>query len=650
MTAHLASTAAWLALTLLPLGPAYAFAYLEHSWVTDRACSEALARLAPAVAADETLAARYLALALVCPERAVPRYCVDDRKTATAQLNLLEDASDAHGVTLGDFAALPDHYSRYGPVRGLDRAGVGLLGAVLGWLGDGAGGVGGIIEDVAEEGCDDSDVPWEVVERDVSAELARLRTDGHLPAVPQGALSALDRAPPAAGPDDPHALYSFDNPHYLDLVLRNHGHFGAAAYGRWLGFHTTAVDLAEHPCAATLGLDGDALEDIADDAGGAFADVEWDDLDADRRREQGCAMLRERVRGRVERWLERGEAALTAPVRALALDDARLDAVVSALMAAVFEGAGLHYLQDDLAGGHLRTDRTAVSGLADSRFTHDLDGDLGVAARLDTLDGSTAFVAFGDGRLLGPALAPSDDCDTLPAPSREATTACLLRRQRGLLVATTAASLLDWALGGAAYQPPAAHGCDAEEEPRAFVCRALPMRPVSAGPSPSSPPPETLARGDLPVPPPPFSYESVLIAADFDATGGPPRLGARLELLTELGDSAGWMRSYDLGVLVAPASDRARYDVELAHLFHFRWAARFLVNAGPYVYVSATGLGDDPDFVAGVGPDLGLTFLPEGWTQAPLEFTLNWRMPLRLIGGAAVEAHFVGAAIGLAFM
>lgn len=636
-------------LLVIALGPAPAWAldYLEHSWATDRACAEALARLAPAVATDPALGARYVALGLVCPERPTRRYCVNDLKQAQAQLNLLEVGSGEHGVTLGDFAALPDHYSRFGPVRGLERAGVGLLEDVLGWLGDGRGAVGGIIDDVAEEACDGAAVPWDVVEADVSAELAALRRDGHLASVPAPARAALERLVPSQGPHDPHALLSFDNPHFLDLVLRNHGHFGDAAYRTWAGFHATAVDIAARGCPAVLGLDDDVLEDIADDAGGRFAEVPWDDLDPKALRERGCDLLRDRVSRRVTRWLERADPTLTAPVRA---SPPPTDAVVAALMAVVFEGAGLHFLQDDLAGGHLRTDRTAVSGLADSRFTHDLDGDLGVSARLDTLFGSARFVAYGDGRLLGAPLAASTDCEALPATTREATTACLLRRQRGLLVATTAASLVDWALGGAAYQPPAGQSCDDEPSARAFVCRALPMRPVSAGVPPGAATPQTLARGELPVPPPPFSYESVLVAADFDATGGPPRMGVRLELLTELGAWAGWMRSYTVSVLVQPASDRARYDLEFAHLFHFRWAARFLVNAGPFVYLGATGLGDDPDIAAGVGPDLGLSFLPEGWTQAPLEVTFSWRMPVRVVGPVEVEAHFIEAAIGLAFM
>ena len=72
MTRRIAPIVRTFLVVVLTSAPAWAFGYLEHTWATDRACAEALIRLAPAVAADERLAPRYLALALVCPERATP--------------------------------------------------------------------------------------------------------------------------------------------------------------------------------------------------------------------------------------------------------------------------------------------------------------------------------------------------------------------------------------------------------------------------------------------------------------------------------------------------------------------------------------------------------------------------------------------------
>ena len=66
-------------------------------------------------------------------------------------------------------------------------------------------------------------------------------------------------------------------------------------------------------------------------------------------------------------------------------------------------------------------------------------------------------------------------------------------------------------------------------------------------------------------------------------------------------------------------------------MFHWRWAARFLINAGVYTYGGFQGLGENVSVLWGLGPNVGMTLLPEGWTKIPLEFTFSYRFPLTLL-------------------
>ena len=70
------------------------------------------------------------------------------------------------------------------------------------------------------------------------------------------------------------------------------------------------------------------------------------------------------------------------------------------------------------------------------------------------------------------------------------------------------------------------------------------------------------------------------------------------------------------------------------------------------------GLVRDVSVLWGLGPNVGMTLLPEGWTKIPLEFTFSYRFPLTLLNSRygltteAIrgEAHWLELSIGLAFM
>lgn len=659
-----------LAATLL-LVPAMArgFVYVEHSYLTDRACRAALEQLAPTVGPDAPLArrARYLALALACPTPWRAPYCADGEKQAESWLSRPDGPpaeSGDHPATLGDLSALGDHVSRLGPVRGLERAGTeGLVGTVYGWLAQPPGDIGGIVGDVAEEVCrGEPAVPWARLDADVDAALAA--ADAGFADLPAHLMDPLRRGPITLGPTDPDVLFTFDNPHYLDLNLRNHDHFGRAAHAAWLGLHAAAVAAGRRPCAETIGLDADALEDLADDGAAAFAAVPWDDLPTADRHRRGCALLGSLVAARLRLWAAAADPALVAPVRdvvgrldAARPDDPLLTHAAAALAGLTLEGMGLHFLQDALAGGHLRTDRNA-RGLGETRYAHDADNRRGVEAAVTTRAGTYRLVAFGDSTLVGDAGDAPARCDA--ATPDAAVSACLLRHQRGVVVAVGAASLVDWALGGRFYaeRAPAEPGCATLTGAERFACLHLPTAPpVPTGDLVAAPPAQTLERGALPLPPPPFRYESVVAAYSLDASGGPPQVGGRLVLLSELGAWANWMTSYDIG-FQATLGAAPQYVSEWAYRFHWRWAARFVVHAAPIVYGGLEDFDHGVEAFTGLAPSAGMTLLPEGWIKAPFQFDISWRMPLRLgdtvdgwFGDAVrVEAHWLELSLGLAFM
>ncbi len=548
--------------------PAAAFVYLEHAWFTDRGCHAALDRLAqdPRLGTDDALTARYLALAVLCPTQPMQAYCKGDQKQPTSLLHVLGEAPDDANtppVTMGDLSALVDHISRFGPVRNLPRAARdGLLARVAEWLFIDDGAVGGVVSDVAEEQCEAADgVAWAAVEGDV---VAALRSPpGPLPAALLAPLARLD-AP--LGPTDPDGLFTFDNPHYLDLVERNHAHFGAAAHGHWAGYHAAAGAIAERACEVAVALDDDDLDERADEA--------------EQRGGTGCAVVGDRLVARLAQWQAQAPGRWTRPV-AEAIGALQLErrpglraALPSALFGAVFEAAGQHYLQDTFAGGHIRVDRGAL-GLQESRYDHNRDGAHGVLAWLATGARGHAFVAYGDGRLLGPRAAAGPHA-CVPGAPPEVVTDCLVRHQRGLVALASTASFVDWALGVPLQRRPAA-ACAARPALEAFACAHLPTAPMRADGTATPPPaaPQWIP-GSLPNPPPSFDFEDLGTAVGIDPAGGENRLALRLKLFTPIDRWGDWARSHQVEV----AARRRRWELGYGHLFHLRLAARVLLDGG----------------------------------------------------------------------
>ncbi len=663
---------------------ASAYDYIGHTYFTDRACLEAQRKLGKRIqqgkASSDTVA-RYLALSLTCPERWDKPYCVDGYKQYEAGLNRLESPPDDSGdlaATLGDFAALPDHLSRFGPIRGIRR--IGKFGLTLNtwlWLTGEPGDAGGVIGDVAEDACEtDGTVPWTRVEQDIDAALERFAKNDGYEAEPEKLLSPIARTRVPQGPSDPAGQYSFDNPHYLDLVLRNHHHFGALAFSTWLGFHSAAVSVDTRTCEQVIAFDDDQLDDLADDMPG-FEDIDWDDLSRAQQRHKGCQLMRAAIRKRLLEWEKRADPRLVAPVKGIvdSLEtskvegDVVLDDVAVAMTSLVMEGTGLHFLQDGLASGHMRTIRSKEQ-LEAVRYDHDADNRDGVVALLQTRSGEFPFVAFGDTYLLGPSVTKNFvDCDwdklAKGDPSPKLVTACIIQEQRGILVASTTASLVDWALGGTLYDAPtksmpeAPTSCSSKDPLYRYVCRMLPARPtmVTGQDDNSGRIVLRMHHGSIPVPPPVFSYESLMFNVGLEATGEASQFGLHLNLLRELDSRANWMISHRMGLRMTIGSGELnQFMADYAFGFHWRWSARFTVDARPEVFAGLRGLNNNVAFFTGIAPSVSITALPEGWTKLPLELTLGYRLPLVFYGsdngffGDVVSGHWIMFGLGLAYM
>lgn len=714
---------------------AFAFDYLEHSYFTDTACHRAQKQLAAHIEAhpdDVDLKARYLALGLFCPTSWQPDYCADDEKLITGSIHdLAKPPAQSRDVslTLGDYAALPDHFARFGPVKNLPLAGKdGLWDWTTRWMTRRRpGGVGGVVEDVAEDACETDDLPdWGRVEHDIDSYLAR--AEERPLQVPESLLSPLNRAPIPRGPADPAGVYSFDNPHYLDLVLRNHNHFGVQAYSSWLGFHGVGIEIAGRRCESTLALDDWRLGRIARRVPG-FDEVDFDELPEEERATKACAMLGEVMRDRLAAWRKVADPALLAPVEkdlSLLLDEDQapssseegseparpdmtavlqsarlLDATTSSVMGLVFEGSGLHFLQDGLAAGHMRTIRTR-GGLKEARYDHDHDNRHGVVALMRTRAGVFPMVAFGDSFMLGPL----DEVSPEPCEGFEAISAgiddvtrqhqvsvCLVQHQRGILTASSMASLLDWALGGTLYgleegvddhvdmarkealtDTASAVGgehkvpnheahrsiCESRSGLERFVCVHLPSRAtfVAGEELPIGAYGDVMHQGSLPVPPPPFSYEALTTRVGFDIGGRAPQVNVSFTLLSELDDLANWLTSYRLGLTTSLGDGVSQQGfIDFTYSFHWRWAARFLIDGGVSTFAGFRDFDEDPQFFMGLSPVTGFTILPEGWFKIPLEFSLSYRLPLNLLVARQgffkrpiLDGHWLYVGFGLAFM
>jgi hypothetical protein len=666
-------------------GEAQAFDYLEHSYFTDLACTRVLPMLVERVRAepqDGAMAMRVVALGMACPQRWDRPYCAGDYKQVEGSINRLEEEparSHDHSITLGDFAALPDHLASWGPTRGYPRAGGnGLVMRVMEWLAAPHGSAGGVIEDVAEDACETGELTsFVVMQADVDEALGKLAVSGEPESVPVRLLAPAQRAPIKRGPQDPAGAYSFDNPHYLDLVLRNHNHFGENAHASWQGFHSSSMEIAQAPCVETMGLDADELEELAEEVPG-FDAIAWDGLGEAKLREEGCALVGHLSARRAAQWAARAPASVAEPMRPwlvrLAAEErlARGERVLQrqlagALVGLVYEGGGLHFLQDGLSAGHMRTIRTR-GGLQESRYDHDRDNREGVAALVRTRSGDYPIVAFGDSFLGGLPYQQDRGCDWITlagASSHERVSDCLIQQQRGWVAAVTMASLIDWALGGIFLAPLGREDadrptCDVLGGLERWVCEVMPLEaPVAFGYlAPELDRRAPMLHAELPVPPPPFSYEAFSVRLGMNLNGSAPQFHVSSTFLAELDQRANWLTSYRVGIAATLGEgDRNQYLMDFSYNFHWRWAARFLVDMGVFTWGGLRGFDREVSLFAGVGPQVGLTLLPEGWTKTPLEISLLYRVPVvfastnnGFFNEYVIDGHWLYVGFGLAFM
>lgn len=644
-------------------GQAFAWDYLEHAWLTDYSCHHAQEMLAERLEAefDPDLAARYVALGVACPADWQKPYCKDGRKEAVSAINHLspEDLEDGvHPMSLGDYSAFGDHVSRFGPVPGMPNAREhGLIHHTLMWMVyDGA--AGGTLETVAETACDTEVAEFEQNQAQVNAALKDFKARGEWPEIPHKLLHPGIRAAPELGPQDPSAAFSFYNPHYLDLVLRNHTHFGDLAYSAWTGFHSAALEVSGRTCEASLDYSAEELEDLIEDIAGFQEDV-WESLSPAGQVSEACRLLNHALSQRIDAWIQRAPASKSDPVKEYLAQGVPKE-VLPALLGLVLEASGLHYLQDGLASGHMRTVRSRES-LIEVRHDHDNDNLEGVVAVMDTRHQRHSYWAFGDKFLLGPpnsmpCLMDWDTLDRVLYPIPEMLTTCTLQHQRGILAASTTASLVDWALGGPVYEESGACGPVATAE--GFICRALPVRAtLVSGLQGSRMEPEPLVHGTIPVPPRDYAYESLSIRAGLEIPSNVLQLGVSITFLEQLDYMGHFLTSWRAGLSTTLGEgNENQWVADYAYQFHFRLSARFMFDAAPFVFAGLRNI-DDVDFFAGVGPSFGITALPEGWINLPLEIGLTYRLPLVMFSSEngffsatdIIDGHWIQFGIGLAY-
>ena len=710
--------------TSIDVTDSLAFDYLEHMYLTDQVCQHTLHRIEQTLlmeqGVDEDLLTRYLALSLFCPKKdASAPYCEKGVKLATAPLTALSAPpadSGEYSLTLGDITSLPDHIAHFGTTPNLPRAGeYGLTSMILEWISAHEGGVTGTLYDVAEDACEEEKVvDWSGVTSDISSAIETYQAHHRLPTLPVSDLRARARAPLSQGPKDPAALYSFDNPHYLDLIFRNHHHFGDQAYAAWLGFHSVGIDLSKESCPSLITTDPDDLEELADDWP-IFEDMNWSAYSIKERQQRGCDLLSHIINLRLTQWSkdtsptrlaelkrrypklsallslndhtlnhsrQKSQRSLRGPKRTH-IDDSEIrvtkarrlsHALLSASLSLIYEASGLHFLQDCFAGGHMRTIRTR-GGLQESRYDHDADNRDGVIATYYTAKHSQRFVAYGDTYLLGagPTRPPSVNESDASSCSIERSSSphpdyhgarCALQVQRGLISLATMSSLLDWAYGGLMYRSPQEISTLGEDVQNTYkqLSHTLPIAPPLGSAINHSDhliaDEPLLKRANLPVPPPDFSYQVLSHRFAFDITGKTTRLGLQLTLLDTLGQFAHWLSSYRFGLYAdLGEGDLNRWSVDGGYTFHFRWAARFTVDMGLGAHSGWREFNQGLDWYVGLTPFTGLTLLPEGWIKMPLEFTLSYQLPLTFYdqgvgfpGYQLIDGHYFGIGLGLAFM
>lgn len=579
---------------------AFALNFIEHSFFTDLSCDLALKQLESKLHKNQSLVPKYIALSLFCPVNMEEDYCSDEYKHVKSYINRLDGVpskTGKHSVSLGDIAAWADHIANYGPIKSYPRASrEGLLLELEEWLEGEDETVGGVLEDVAEDSCESRNpVEWAKHKESIMEQLKNpIRIDSKF-SMPG------NRKELVKGPHDPAGLYSFDNPQYLDLILNNHHHFGSRSYETWLGFHATAIDISGKKC-----------EDIYEG-------------------DSNCTKFRSLVKKRIQQWAKFEKIENPILLKAISAlknnsPGARdlLDRSSTALISLLFEGGGNHYLQDNFAGGHLRGNRGDLS-LEDARYFHDTDNKNGVFAEFKSSTKSFSFLAYGDDYLLGPgSLEVFQDCKVKSKNSKDQAANCILKQQKAMIVAATTSSLLDWAYGGVMYEKK----CDPKKN--SFICENLPTKPVVSSQVEDTSKVKILKRASLPQPPPRFSYQSLSLSHAFNEDNEILNDGLNLSFLSSLGNEAGWLTSYNFGLNYSHGNSYGKNSIEMSYMFHWRWAARFLINASPYIEIGKqvkSGVSKD---VYGIGTKLGVSLLPEGWIRIPLEINFTVKTPLNL--------------------
>ena len=650
-------------------GTARAFDYLEHSYFTDQSCREAMTLIENRlrqVPADVTLQARYIALGLLCGQRA-EKYCDKGRKQWTGFINEAFITNGDHPLTMGDYSAMVDHTSNFGSLRGIEHLRKrGMITTTLLALKPGTEVIDDQVEDIAEEACETEKKPdYRLIEEQVAGYLNRSRQLKHPPSLKPQMLSQRRRVAVTPGPQDNATLFTIENPHFLDMQLYNHNHFGRKAYRAWLGYHDAAIAVGFEKCEDVLRLSRGDIEDLAEDING-FNEIDFDDLEKTEFRKKSCSLVKELVRRRILQWQNVRNSSFTpGSVSALkqvsSANDLLLDKVTVNLISLVLEGAGLHHLQDSMSGGHVRTDRNA-RGLWETRMNHDFDSKYGVVARFSSHKNQLDFIAYGDTYLLGSTRADTmSPCESASSTmENHSVTACHLANQRGLLVASNSASILDWALGGVMYRPSTTFesgrpSCNGQIEEH--ICQFLPTGPVVPAGMADNVSKDFLQHETLPVPHPPIDYESLKIITAYDPGANVSQLGASVSLLSGLGSSGHWMQSYNFAFLTTlGGTNQQQFLHEFSYKIHFRFATRFLFHLGALTYFGFEGLDNRFNLFYGLGPNAGITLLPEGWTKIPLEISLSYRAPWRFVEtdkrfyGQKLDAHWIEFAIGLAFL
>jgi hypothetical protein len=289
--------------------------------------------------------------------------------------------------------------------------------------------------------------------------------------------------------------------------------------------------------------------------------------------------------------------------------------------------------------------------LEDARYFHDTDSKNGVIAYLQTSWGDSSFFSYGDDYLLSHSdFTNLSSCELSPkTPSTSS--ACLLVKQRELIVGASAASLLDWAYGGSVYDK----DCDSKRNPS--VCKYLPTAAVGSEPSfISNQMRKRIRRADLPQSPPAFSYQSLTFQKAFNKNNDILHLGVNLSLLSSLGSEASWLTSYNLSWNYAHAQNLGKNSFEFSYMFHWRWATRFLIGAAPYLELGEQYKNGVRKLYSGVGTKVGFSILPEGWIRLPLEFGVYVKTPLNLYDPEKIKtksqenSQIIEVSVGLAFL